>query len=97
LIILGIVVVARKIAPENREKVTQSVIVETNRRWNHRRNEPACIADIVDVESRRAVDFEIVQKANAPERRNYQGCSNEMEWKWNQCGGWRREWETIKK
>jgi hypothetical protein len=81
---MGIVVVARKIAPENREKVTQSVIVGINRRWNHQRNEPARILDIVDVESRRAVGFEIVEKANAPERGDCQGSSNKMKRKWNQ-------------
>jgi hypothetical protein len=42
------------------------------------------ILDIVDGESRRVVDFEILQMTIASERGNDQENSNGMEWKWKQ-------------
>jgi uncharacterized protein YcgI (DUF1989 family) len=88
VIVPGTVAFARKIASENREKMKQQAAVDPNDSWNHRRNGSAHILDVVDDESRRVVDFEIVQRANASERGNYQGNSSVMEWKWKQRGGW---------
>jgi hypothetical protein len=48
---------------------------------NHRRNGSAPILDMVDVESRRIVDFKVVQWTNASGRGNYQRSGNGMEWK----------------
>jgi hypothetical protein len=39
---------------------------------------------MVDVESGRVVDFEMVQRTNASGYGNYQGTSNGMEWKRNE-------------
>jgi hypothetical protein len=79
LIVPGIVAFARKIASENREKMKQPAVVGIDGRWNHRINGSGHIPDIVDVESRSVVDFEIVQRTNASGRGNYEGSSNGME------------------
>jgi hypothetical protein len=65
LVVPGIVTFARKIAVENREKMKQSAVVGINGSWNHQRNGLTHILHMVDVESRRVIDFDFVQKVNA--------------------------------
>jgi hypothetical protein len=79
LIVSIIVALARKIAAEKREKMKQPALVGINSSWNHRRNGSVHIFDLVDVEYRRVIDFEMVQRTNASRRGNYQGSSNGME------------------
>jgi hypothetical protein len=79
LIIPRIVAFARKIASENREKMKQPAVVGINGSWNRQRKGSAHILDIVDLQSRSVVDFEIVQRTNASGRGNYEGSSNGME------------------
>jgi hypothetical protein len=70
---------ARKIDAENCEKMKQSAAARINGSGNHRRNGLAHILDIVDVENRRVVDFEIIQKVNASRWGSAQGNSHGME------------------
>jgi hypothetical protein len=64
----GIIAFARKIAAENRDKMKQRAIVGIKSSRNHQRNGSVHILDTADVEDQRVVDFEVVQKANAPGR-----------------------------
>jgi hypothetical protein len=84
LIIPGIITFARKIAAENREKMKPQAVFGIDGSWNHRRNGSAPILDLVDFGIGRVVDFEIIQKATASGRGNYERSSNRMKWKWRQ-------------
>jgi hypothetical protein len=77
-IILEIIAFVRKIAAENREKMKQSIVIGIDGTGTIK-NGPTHIFDTADVESRRVIDFEIIQKPNTPGRGNYQRGNNGME------------------
>jgi hypothetical protein len=62
LTILGKVAFIWKIAAGNHTKMKQLTVVEIDGNWNHRRNGSTHILDMVAVENRCIVDFDIVQK-----------------------------------
>jgi hypothetical protein len=78
LIVSGIIAFAKKRTVENHEKTKDSAVVRIDGSWNYRRNGSRNILGIIGVGSRKAVDFEIVQKANTPGQSNYQGSGNRM-------------------
>jgi hypothetical protein len=57
----------------------QSAVVGIGGSWNHQKKGSAHTFDTVDVESRRVVDFEIVQKATESGRGKYQRSSHGIE------------------
>jgi hypothetical protein len=65
---LGIVAFTEKNAAENREKGKELALMSIDDRWKHRRNGPARISEMADIENRRVVHFENIQKINVSGR-----------------------------
>jgi hypothetical protein len=79
LIVREIVAFAMKITGDNPEKMRQLAAADPDGNWNHRRNGLAHILGMVDIESGRIFDFEIIQKVNPSGRDNYKRISNGTE------------------
>jgi hypothetical protein len=75
----GIVAFARKVCPRNRAAMKENATVGIDGSWNHRRNGSAHIIDMIDTDSGRVVDFEVVERPNHRRKGNYRGSSNGME------------------
>jgi hypothetical protein len=54
----------RRFAARNRAAMKENATVGIDGSWNHRRNGPAHIIEMIDTESGRVVDFEIVERGN---------------------------------
>jgi hypothetical protein len=65
VIVLGIVAFARKIAAENHKELKRSAVIEIDGSWDNQKNGMAYLCGIVDVDSRRVVESEIIEKVNA--------------------------------
>jgi hypothetical protein len=79
LIVRGTVAFTRKIAAGNRRKMKQLTVVRIDGSWKYRTNGSTHTLDMVNVESRRILDFEIIQRTKALGRGNYQRSSSGME------------------
>jgi hypothetical protein len=79
LIVPGSVAFDRKIAPENCEKMNRQAVAGIDGSSHDEANGSVQPLDMVEVGSGRVADFEIVRKANASGRGNFEGSSNRME------------------
>jgi hypothetical protein len=70
---------ARLICQKNRASMTDNSTIGIDGSWNHRHNGNFCIVDVIDVKTKRIVDFEIIYKSTPFKDGNYIGSSNGME------------------
>jgi hypothetical protein len=70
VLVPGIVAFAARVCPTNREAMKRHAVVGIDGSWNHRRNGPVHIIDMID--------FEVMEKSSSPRRGNYRGSSNGM-------------------
>jgi hypothetical protein len=79
ILVPGIVAFVKKICARNSAAMKENVTVGIDGSWNHCRNGSAQIIDMIDTDSGRVVDFEIVERASSRRQGNYKGSSNGME------------------
>jgi hypothetical protein len=79
VLVPGIVAFATRVCARNRAAMKRNAVVGIDGSWNHRRNGSAHVIDMIDVDSGRVVDFEVVEKSTSRRRGNYRGSSNGME------------------
>jgi hypothetical protein len=79
VLVPGIITFARIVCTRNRAAMRHHAVVAVEGSWNHRRNGSAHIIDMIDMDTGRVVDFEVLEKSSPTRRGNYEGSSNGME------------------